>query len=189
LDLTDTLPQDIFQSITGPVQDIFSQKIFRLYDLAALHQRYSFLQNQTKWERVPLEYFTMKIQASRMNPARLANDLADQAFDFHSQFTCSDLLESTKVVKRIVGRYSDELSSLVRDCVVARPELSDMIFDTAQVRWRSCSIRYLFLAVSNFVTVFMGHSRFLHGPSYSPRLVSSKFTSETACKALGYHQT
>lgn len=69
-----------------------------------------------------------------MSPTRLANDLADHAFYFHSQFTRSDLLESNKVVKRIVGRYSNELANLVRDCVVARPDLSDMLFDTAQVR-------------------------------------------------------
>jgi hypothetical protein len=114
---------------------MFSQKIFRLYDLAAIDQQLLFLsQNQSKWQSLSLEYFSMQIQASQMNPMRLANDLADHAFYFHSQFTRSDLLESNKVVKRIVGRYSDELTYLVRDCVAATPHLGDLLFDTAQVR-------------------------------------------------------
>ena len=107
------MPRDIFQSVTGPLREIFSQKIFRLYDLATLNQRYLFLQNQSKWQRLPLEYFLAQIQASRMSPKRLANDLAHQAFYFHSQFTRSNFLESKKAVKAIVGKFSDELSILV----------------------------------------------------------------------------
>lgn len=120
------------------MQDIFSHKIFRLYDLAALHQQYLFLQNQTKWESVPLEYFSSQIQASEMNPARLANDLADQALLFHFQFTRDNLLESKEAVKAAVGAYSNQLSGLVRDCVAARPDLGNVLFDAAQVSWSCC---------------------------------------------------
>jgi hypothetical protein len=136
LELTDTLPEGTFQSITGAIQDIFSQKIFRSYDLAALNQRYLFLsQNQGRWQSLSVEYFLAQIMGSRMQPALLANDIADQAFYFHSQFTHADLLESKEAVKKAVGRYSDELSGVVRDCIVARPDLSDLLFDTAQACW------------------------------------------------------
>lgn len=78
-----------------------------------------------------------------MSPARLANDFADQALSFHSQFTRDDLLKSKEAVKTAVRTYTTEVSSLVRDCVVARPDLSGVLFETAKVRRSSrCMSRF-----------------------------------------------